>query len=304
MQALIKRIILLLILYPAMMLSFGQQPDTLRPVADSNGIKEGNVVDDSLGNKIRITVKRLPLEDILRDNMFITIDKPGPDRVKVKHHKNKDIIFYCIVGVLLFLGILKTTYARYFNNIFRVFFNTSLRQNQLTDQLLQAKLPSLMFNLFFIITAALYIYLLLNHFGKIDATRDWGVLMICMLCLMIIYMVKFCTLKFTGWVSGYEKEADIYIFIIFLINKIIGIFMVPVILVMAFSSMGFVKAVLLISYVIIGFMLLMRFFRSYGLLQDSLKINRFHFLLYVVGVEILPLFLIYRAAVILCSKNL
>jgi hypothetical protein len=308
MQALLKRIILIFIFLPAVMVLSGQQPDTLTPVVDSIIIKASTAVTDTMRPDTQASAippaKRLPLEEILRDNMFIRLDTPAPDRIKVKHHRSMDIIFYCLMTVLLFLGILKTTYTRYFNNIFRVFFNTSLRQNQLTDQLLQAKFPSLMFNLFFIITSSLYIYLLLSHFGAIDATSDWGVLMFCVLCLIIIYTAKYCALKFTGWVSGYEKETDIYIFIIFLINKMIGISLVPIILVMAFSSAGFVKAALIISYVIIGFMLLMRFFRSYGLLQNSLKINKFHFLLYVVGVEILPLFLIYRAAVILFSKNL
>jgi len=51
-------------------------------------------------------------------------------------------------------------------------------------------------------------------------------------------------------------------------------------------------------------MLLMRFFRSYGLIESSMKINRFHFFLYIIGVEVLPLFLIYRAATILLNKNL
>jgi hypothetical protein len=50
--------------------------------------------------------------------------------------------------------------------------------------------------------------------------------------------------------------------------------------------------------------LLLRFFRSYGLLQNQLKISRFHFMLYITGIEILPLLLIYKGLMVYLSKNL
>ena len=64
-------------------------------------------------------------------------------------------MFYLIAGIVLLLAFFKYFNSRYFTNLFRVFFNTSLRQSQLTDQLLQAKLPSLLFNLFFILSGGI-----------------------------------------------------------------------------------------------------------------------------------------------------
>jgi hypothetical protein len=60
----------------------------------------------------------------------------------------------------------------------------------------------------------------------------------------------------------------------------------------------------LVSLLFAGLLLLLRFFRSYGLLQNQLKISRFHFLLYLAGVELIPLLLIYKGLVILLQKNL
>jgi len=56
-----------------------------------------------------------------------------------------------------------------------------------------------------------------------------------------------------------------------------------------------------ISLLMIGLLLLLRFFRSHGLLQKQLKVSGFHFFLYIAGTEILPLLLIYKGLLILVS---
>ncbi|MEP7111225.1 MAG: DUF4271 domain-containing protein, partial [Ferruginibacter sp.] len=201
-------------------------------------------------------------------------------------------------------GFFRFFYTRYFNNLFRVFFNASLRQSQLTDQLLQAKLPSLFFNILFVIIGGLYVYLLLRYYGWISDQDFWPVLFYCTLSLGIIYLIKLITLKFTGWLTGFKEVTNTYVFIIFLINKILSILLIPFAVIIAFSMPDLVTAAVIISLLFIGLMFLIRFFRSYGLLQHQLKISRFHFFMYVVGIEIVPVLLIYKGLVLLLSKNL
>ena len=75
-------------------------------------------------------------------------------------------------------------------------------------------------------------------------------------------------------------------------------------MIIAFSVPALATAAIIISLLLIGLMFLLRFFRSYGLLQQKLKISRIHFFLYVVGIEILPVLLVYKGLVLLLSKNL
>ena len=224
--------------------------------------------------------------------------------VQFKKEKDKDSLFYLITGIVLLLAFFKYLYGRYFTNLFRVFFNTSLRQSQLTDQLLQAKLPSLVFNLFFAISGGVYLYILLLHYQLINEANKWLMILASIALLGLIYFVKYCTLKFTGWVAGLTDITNIYVFIIFLINKIIGIFLVPFLVILSFSDAAIVKIAVIISLMSIGIFLLLRFFRSYGLLQNQLKISRFHFILYIAGIELLPLLLIYKGLMVYLSKNL
>ncbi|MEP7256324.1 MAG: DUF4271 domain-containing protein [Ferruginibacter sp.] len=240
----------------------------------------------------------------LQNKLLNTDATPVSVSVQLKKGTDKDSLFYLITGIVLLLAFCKYLYSRYFTNLFRVFFNTSLRQSQLTDQLLQAKLPSLVFNLFFVISGGVYLYILLIHYHVINEENKWLMILSSIALLGLIYLVKFCTLKFTGWVTGLTDITNIYAFVIFLINKIIGIFLVPFIVILSFSDVEIVKIAGIISLMSIGIFLLLRFFRSYGLLQNQLKISRFHFILYIAGIELLPLLLIYKGLMVYLSKNL
>lgn len=272
-----------------------QQPDTVL------------INQDSLQRAIPAVVNKYEAawQQLLDQHKFLnTKAQPVAMPVKFRNAVADDTFFYTLLVLVLLLALLRFFYTRYFSTLFRVFFNTSLRQGQLTDQLLQAKLPSLLFNMFFVISAGSYIYFLLRHYHIVNDQRQWAFWGLCILALAIIYFVKYCTLKFTGWVTGYAETTDTYVFIIFLISKIIGVVLLPFTVMMAFADMEIAAAAALVSLLFTALLLLLRFFRSYGLLQNQLKISRFHFLLYLAGVEIIPLLLIYKGLLILLPKNL
>ncbi len=245
------------------------------------------------------------LHQVLEQNKFLNSNgTPVAITVKFKNNIPDDAFFYILLMLVLLLALLRFFYSRYFSTLFRVFFNTSLRQSQLTDQLLQAKLPSLLFNVFFVISTGSYVYFLMRQYQVITDARQWAFWGLCILATGVIYFAKYSTLKFTGWVTGFSATTDIYVFIIFLINKILGVVLLPFTILMAFADLKVASVAALVSLLFAGLLILLRFFRSYGLLQNQLKIDRFHFLLYLAGVEIIPLLLIYKGVMILLQKNL
>lgn len=279
-----------------------QSVDTLYKNIDSLNTKPAVQPDTAINaiDTIKVADTLKAVEKPIRSELFnrlLNTSDPVAFTIFYKQDKNKDTLFYVITGLVLLLAFFKYVYNRYFINLFRVFFNTSLKQSQLTDQLLQSKLPSLMFNLFFVISAGLYAYMVLSNNGLIQE-NNWLIAFFAVGLIGSIYLIKFCTLKFTGWVAGMNEVTNTYIFVLFLINKIIGIFLVPFIIILAFSNPAIVKTATLISLICIGLFLLLRYFRSYGLLQNQLKISKFHFMLYILGIELLPLLLIYKGLMV------
>jgi hypothetical protein len=303
----LKQVLFLFILFGLPVLLSAQQTDSVFVKrADSFAIK----ISDSLLVKKDTVKDSIPsikqtAGNIIKENKFLNIGgKPISMVSQPRQQSLQDNIFYTILTLIALLAFFRFFYVRYFNNLFRVFFNSSLRQSQLTDQLLQAKLPSLFFNLLSVASGGLFIYLLLKYYHWNANYNPLAVIGICSLGLAIIYLIKFITLKFTGWITGYNEVTNTYIFIIFLINKILGILLLPFIMVIAFSVPIIIKVSVLIAILLVGSMILMRFFRSYGLLQHQLKISRTHFFMYIVGIEILPVLLIYKGLILLLNKNI
>jgi Domain of unknown function (DUF4271) len=273
-----------------------QVPDTVGSVNDSLTATKLKPVD-----KYTSAVNAL-----LKDNKYLNSSgQPVALAMKLRQGNEVNYLFYLLLGVIFFLAGLRYFYARYFSNLFRVFFNTSLRQSQLTDQLLQAKLPSLLYNLLFVVSTGFFIYLLLHLYNQLPAGSKWWLsLPLCIAATGVVYTAKYCTLKFTGWITSYRAPLDTYTFIVFLINKIIGILLIPLIVVMAFADRAVAQTSAVAALLITALMLLLRFVKSYGLLQGQVKVSRFHFFLYILGIEVLPLLLIYKALVIYLGKKI
>ena len=121
--------------------------------------------------------------------------------------------------------------------------------------------------------------------------------MLCALTLMVVYSIKFLFLRFTGWAFQASQAASTYAFVVFLINKIAGVLLLPIVLIMSFSSPAIQDIALGLASGLLILLFLYRYFISAGNLRNILKVNFLHFSLYLCAVEILPLLLIYKVLV-------
>lgn len=315
-HSMLKRLLLVVLLFAGNATLFAQV-DTLLALKDSviqlqqDSLTTTNTDSLTIADSARLPLpdtlipKQLRLEALLAEHQYLnTKSKPVAFVMKHRNANDLDALFYVIFGLLFLFAILRAVYKRYFSTLFTVFFNSSLRQSQLTDQLVQAKLPSLLYNFIFILAGSLYIYLLIQLPSTTANKLDWWLMGACVIAMIGVYITKFLTLKFIGWATGYQQESNLYIFVVFLINKVTGIFLLPVLVILAFSSPAIATVMVVLSFVVVGLLFLLRYFRAYGLLQHRIKVSRFHFLLYVFSIEILPLLLIFKAVNVFVLKNL
>lgn len=284
-----------------------QLPDSIISKIDSSIITRDTLVhkaDSSVLKKVD-TAAAISFAQIVYKHQSLNLSgKPLGMQEKIRKLSPKDEIFYVLLAFAALLAFCRFSYPQYFNNLFRVLFNTSLRQGQLTDQLVQAQLPSLFFNTLSMLSGGLFTYFTLRYFNLFQAEAPLQFMLQCTLGLILIYGIKFLTLKFMGWVTGFSAVTDRYVFIVFLINKILGIFLFPLAVVMAFASPELTKMALVAASLLVVLLFLFRFIRSFGLLRQQIKISRLQFLLYLVGLELLPVLLIYKALLLLLTKKI
>lgn len=195
----------------------------------------------------------------------------------IRQINGKELLFYLLVFLLFVYAILRKAFPKYFNDLFRLFFRTTLKQRQTREQLMQTPLPSLLLNGFFVITGGLYITFLLQHF-KLNLEDDfWLTFLYCILCLSGTYLVKFIGLKISGWLFNIREAADSYIFIVFISNKMIGILLLPFLILLSFTAKDVYSISLVISWCLIFVLMIYRFILAITAIRNQVKVNPFHF---------------------------
>jgi hypothetical protein len=227
---------------------------------------------------------------------------PVVEIFEVHQSDSKDSLFYLVVGILFYFALIRLFFEKYFNNLMTLFFRVSLRQQQIREQVLQTPLPSLLLNLFFIITGGLYACFLL-HYSQFGAGINfWYLYLDCMIGLGAIYLVKFLVLKFCGWVFSISRATDTYIFIVFLVNKMLGIFLLPFLIMITFSGDQARQIFITISLAMVFVLWMYRVLAAYRPIRNEIKLTPFHFFLYLCAFEIAPLLLIYKVLLTYLEK--
>jgi Domain of unknown function (DUF4271) len=239
------------------------------------------------------------LSALLKQNVYYNFsDPPQRPRMLLRNHEGAEWLFYSICASILFLGLLRVVFAKYFTDIFRQFFKSNFRQKQIREQLTQSPLPSILFNTLFIINGGIYISLLLRYFQLVPENNFWWMLLSSMAALAVIYTIKYFTLRLSGWLFNIREATDMYIFIVFLINKLAGIFLIPFLLLIAFAKPNIQSSVVTVSLFAVVGIFLYRFVMAYIPVYNEVKISRFHFLVYLCAFEVAPLLLIYKGLLI------
>lgn len=281
--------------------SIGRRDSSLR-VKDTNllvqdTIKHDSILTPAINKPLHIKARTWQEDTVFtiffKGAFFTSAAKPVFRIDEKRMPQNKDELFYLLTGLVLFLGFVQVTFSKYFQNIFRLFFQTSFLQKQKRETLLQDNLPSLLLNTLFVITGGLFITLVLQQQLKIEIFF-WRLLFYAAGLLAAIYIVKYLFITFAGWVFNEREAANTYIFIVFLINKILGIFLIPLLLVFAFSTANIANVIITLTAFLAMLLLLYRYAVSLTIIKRNMKVKPLHFFIYLCAVELVPLLIIYK----------
>ncbi|RYF99734.1 MAG: hypothetical protein EOO02_16350, partial [Chitinophagaceae bacterium] len=172
-----------------------QIADSLKKIQDSLGIIRDSIHRiDSLNrikNNEEIRAKIASVQSILKlKGNFNLSGKAVSQTSTEKRQTDKDLLFYFLCGLVLYFAILKLVFGKYLNNLFTLFFRVTMRQNQIREQLLQTPLPSLLLNIFFAVSAGMYLNLLSFYLKMNPATDFWINFSWCVGAASLLYLGK------------------------------------------------------------------------------------------------------------------
>ena len=220
--------------------------------------------------------------------------KPTQQMFSLKQFNGDELLFYSLIIMLIFYAILKLMFPKYFTDLFRVYFRTTLKQTQVREQLLQTPLPSLLLNGFFIVTGGMYAAFIFQHFNVAPKFNFWQLWLYSGILLSIIYMMKFAGVWMAGWLFNRSDAAAAYTFIVFMNNKITGIVVLPFLVLLGFGNEKIYPVTLIISITAVACLYLYRFYLSIGVIRSQARVNILHFLLYLSAFEVFPLLILFK----------
>lgn len=232
----------------------------------------------------------------MQDSMFrahpLMATKHVVSDIQLTHIANtKTSDFYLLLSLCIMLGLIRYIDRRYFFNLWLTFWNPSMNNRQIKEQLQAAGLQNFLMNIFFFVTSGAYLYYVIDYYSPISASKLPPGILILLLVFgtALLYASKFLAIRFSGWAFRVQGVTEQYIFNVFLINKVLAVILVPFIIVMAFASYQIVQQFIVISFIVAGILLLNRYIRSWQVFGSFFQFSKFHFFMYLCASEILPL---------------
>jgi hypothetical protein len=262
-------------------------------------------IDSTSLKRKRKAVPGVSYRTVLKQNPYFNFfGKPILQTSSKREINSKDGLFYLLIGVLLYFALIRVLFFRYLDNLFTLFFRASLKQKQIREQLLQTPLPSLLLNILFVVIGGIYASFLFRNYKLFNSVPLPLLMIYGTLALSLIYFTKFVTLKFLGWIFNIVEATDMYIFIVFMVNKLLGIFLLPFIALMAFSGPAVLKLLVTLSILLIIIAFVYRYILAFASIRKQVNVSQFHFFLYLCGFEITPLLIIYKVLLSFFARSL
>jgi hypothetical protein len=257
--------------------------DSIQRAADSLLIlQKKKSIRDTASYKKLMTHPYLPMQT-----------KPSFRINELRIAPNFDGRFYLIIGMLFYLAFIKVTFPKYFSNVFQLIFQSPIRQKQTREQLQQNNLASLFSNILFILNASIFVSLIAIKNGWVDLTL-YSCIAYSVVGFTTLYLFKFLFLWLSGWLFSQREAIGNYSFIVFLTNKVMGVFLIPAILLLAFSPLTVQDFAYNSALIIISILFVYRYLISFSIVRASLKVSAFHFFLYLCTCEVLPMLVLYK----------
>ncbi|MBS1645143.1 MAG: DUF4271 domain-containing protein [Bacteroidetes bacterium] len=196
--------------------------------------------------------------------------------------------FYLLLSLVIVLGWLRFKNSRYFSIFFESFWTGSSKQNR---EILQSSvLPNFILNTFYCGVLTVFIYNFVLAEPSISSSYPKLVVLLLFFAFISgIYVGKYFLLKFIGWAFGQQEFVEEYIHQVFLVGKMTGILLLPIVIISVLIGSEWRVPIMIGSFVLLGLLLLSRYYRSWSAIQKQVRGASFHIFTYLCASEILTI---------------
>lgn len=243
-----------------------------------------NLVNETFTNQLQENIIAYPDAAIT-----YTIEQP-------RDKKNYSFEFIIILSLVFIIAIFKFINPSYFTNTFIAFQKPNLTARSLKEQLSQNSLASLIMDIVSCISIGTFIFSVVNYYQielKTIHVNKYLLYTYIIGGVSLYFLTKFSLLKLHGYIFNIQDEVRNYAYNISLINKVLGVVLIPFSALIMLNDFGWIQALIIISLFITIILISNTYIRSSALFKYFLHNSIFQFFLYLCTSEIIPIVLIY-----------
>jgi Domain of unknown function (DUF4271) len=207
---------------------------------------------------------------------------------------NEDWKFWLALFLLAFLAVIRFGFPKDFDELNQTLKSWGVNQQVIRDLGVGVPFGIVLLNIFSSIVISFYVFLLLQHFKVTLIEPSWLLMIFSFACVEAVLLLRYILLKTAEIIFPFRKELKLYNFYEIQVNRLSGVCLFPMLLLITFSTPAISSVALFGSFIIVGAMLLIRYTKGFTIGISYFSSHVIHFLLYLCALEIAPVLIIIR----------
>ncbi|WP_339735328.1 DUF4271 domain-containing protein [uncultured Sunxiuqinia sp.] len=199
--------------------------------------------------------------------------------------------------VLILLATVRLFFSKYLNQLFHAIVNYATSSRLFRDRSVSITHASFRLDLIFYFIFSIFIFQFFAEFSGSFQKADFLTYLIILGLVVSYYTLKRLAYSFSGIVAEATSETTEFLYNMNLHNRILGLFLIPVTLVIAFTTLQNPRLVFYTGLLICVAFYLLLLVRGAKILMTK-HFSIFYLILYLCTLEILPLIFIYNLVLV------
>ncbi|MDC3210042.1 MAG: DUF4271 domain-containing protein [Saprospiraceae bacterium] len=269
-----------------------KKANVVEPSSSSNVVV--NELDDGIQNPFNII--RSPNKNIPDVVLSSKESIPTEESTITALADDKNFRFSLTLVMLISLAMSLSIYRAQIKKAYHAFTNENVMQMLHREKGTVAYVPYYILYGLFLFNLGIFIYLLFRFYELTPDTSSFDLLTMSVGTVSVLVFLKHLALKILGWVFPIQKEISIYSLTITVFGIILSIILFVANVIIAYAPPQIIPIAINLSLIIIGIVYFFRSIRGLFLASKFLNRNKFHFFIYLCGVEIAPVLILLKIA--------
>lgn len=191
-----------------------------------------------------------------------------------------------LLTFILFVWLYSTNRKR-LNQVVKSFYINRITNQLGREELSLGNRVSIFLSLLFIVSFSLFIFQTAEYYGY-KHENDFVFFLKLAIGIPLVYGLKILFVRFFGFIFQNQRESGDYSLLIFLFCNVLGLFLLPIVVCMAFVKDVSPEVFIYSGGSVFVLLLLIRVLRGVLIGFNSIRVSKFYLFLYLCTLEILP----------------